>query len=378
MNQTEISGYNSIIHLKSILESFKCKNVFLVTGNNSFKSSGAEKVVSKVLNSYIVHKFFDFEINPKIEDVQRGVTLFKKDNQDIIVAIGGGSVIDMAKLISVLAVQSLGVQDFIRSNKKIIKKKVPIIAIPTTSGSGSESTHFAVIYDGYKKYSIMHECIQPDVALLDPQFCVNMPKQVAAASGMDALCQAIESYWSIHSTDESKIYSKQAIKQILGTIECAVNNPTRDTAEVMLNASHLSGKAINITKTTALHAISYPMTSYYNIPHGHAVALTLTPIFIYNSNVSSQDVIDARGVEYVKSVIKELSTLMDITGVSDIKIKIKKMMCNIGLSTKLTELGIRSNYDIEKIAKNINTQRLKNNPRIITKKKIKTLLLDIM
>ncbi len=218
----------------------------------------------------------------------------------------------------------------------------------------------------------------PNYAIVDPQFIISLPKDVAASTGMDALAQAIESYWSIHSTDESKKFSKMAIKLIIKNLSIAVNKSSEKSIAAMAKAAHLAGKAINITKTTACHAISYPVTSYFDVPHGHAVALTLASMLVYNSQVTEEDLLDKRGIGYVKKTIKKLVNLVDARNVEEASAKITTLMKDISLSTKLSDLGIKTDNDINIIIKNgFNPDRVNNNPRRLTKKALSKILYSI-
>ena len=223
-----------------------------------------------------------------------------------------------------------------------------------------------------------HDSIIPDYAIIDPRFIMNLPKSITASAGMDALSQAVESYWCNNSTDESKRYARAAIKLIIKNLQNAVNTPSKKAREAMARAAHLAGKAINISRTTACHAISYPITSYFNVPHGHAVALTIPSMLLYNSQVSKEELLDKRGLNYVKNVIKEIVNLIGVENVEEASKKIIALMGNIGLKTNLSELGIKTNRNIELIIKNgFNPDRINNNPRKLTEKALRKILRDI-
>jgi len=157
-----------------------------------------------------------------------------------------------------------------------------------------------------------------------------------------------------------------------------VNTPDRKSRKKMLKASNLAGKAINIAKTTAAHSVSYPLTSYFNIPHGHAVALTLPYFIKYNDDISLESLQDSRGIEFVRNIMKELITTMGVNTVNKAKNKLLTIMREISLETKLSKLGVnRSNIDI--IIKNgFNPQRMKNNPKIIYKSDLEKLISIIL
>ena len=375
----EYIGYDSIQKLKKILKNNNFKKIFLITGRKSFEQDEIKQVILKLLDGFDYYHFNDFTPNPNILDVKKGLNIIKQENFDVIVAIGGGSVIDMAKSISLLSKNDEPPEEIIKKEVEITQKGIPLIRIPTTAGSGSEATHFAVVYIGKDKYSLAHkEFMKPDFIIVDPQFTLTLPKKITACSGMDALTQAIESFWNIYSTEESQNYSKNAIELIISNLVKSVHQPTRESRYNMAIAANYAGKAINITKTTACHAISYPMTSYFNVPHGHAVALTLPSMIVFNSEVNQNDVLDPRGVNFVKGKMNRLVSIIGASDFQDAKEKVMHIMKQINLETRLSELGINSSEDINIIVKNgFTPNRVKNNPRLLTEFQLRKMLEEI-
>jgi len=308
MMQKEYIGAGTINQCKKVLKNFAGENILLVTGKTSYSRSKAKESLGNILSNYNVTVFNDFGSDPKIEDIKLGIDLFKKNKIDIVIAIGGGSVIDTAKLINFFSVNKMNKLNLSKLNSGI-KKMKPLIAIPTTAGSGSQATHFAVVYKKNTKYSIAHKYILPDIAIVDADLTKSLSKKQMAISGMDALSQAIESYWSVNSTKESKRYAKKAIKLILNNLVAAVNKGTMSSCKAMAEAAHLAGKAINISKTTAAHAVSYPLTVFYHISHGHAGALTLGKLFIINADPKNTALNEKRGKRYLMKVMAEIRKL---------------------------------------------------------------------
>mgnify|MGYP001607474038 CR=1 FL=1 len=366
MNQTEFFGHGCINNLEYILKKENSKRIFLVRGKNSYKLSGAEQIIDPILSSYDSQEFYNFSSNPKIEEIEEGFSLFMEKDYDALIAVGGGSAIDVAKAIKLF------------SSQKHSNKKVSLIAIPTTAGSGSEATHFIVYYEGKKKQSKGDENLTlPNYAICDPKLTLSLPRYVAAATGMDALGQAIESYWSVNSTEESKRFSERAINILMKNLDSSTNKNDLSSREKVMKAANLAGKAINIAKTTACHSISYPITSFFGIPHGHAVGLTLGEMLIYNSKVSDNDCIDKRGTSYVKRTINEIVEMLDTTPV-EAKDKLQCLMENIGLETRLSKLNIGKD-EIDVIIENAFTpERMKNNPRLIDKENLRVILNNIL
>jgi len=363
--------------LASCLEATSARRVFLVTGKDSFISSGCAQRLEPVLADRQVQRFHDFESNPKIADIHRGVELFSCFSPDTVVAVGGGSVIDMAKIVNFWAANDIHEGTFFDGVGQHISKGLPLIAIPTTAGSGSEATRFATLYDGGIKRSVEHDWILPDFVILDPALTESLPPGVTAATGMDALAHSMESYWSIRSTGESKDYARRSIELIFFNLASAVNSPDIETRTAMLEGAHLAGKAINITRTTAVHALSYPLTSHFNIPHGHAVALSLPLIYQYNAGVNEENVRDPRGSEYVLGTLRELASLFGAHSVNEARKRIEDLIRQTGLETKLSRLGVQVE-DIGKIvAGELNIDRAGNNPRLVTKVAVRDMLTNI-
>jgi len=256
----------SSFDLKNLVGQYDANKIFLVTGKGSYHNSGAQDFIERALGSTAYVRFSEFEQNPKYEDVVLGTELFRESQCDIFIAIGGGSVIDMAKLINTFAAndQTDGLE-IVTNSKRIVNRGKALIAIPTTAGTGSEATHFAVVYHNKNKYSVAHEYLLPEVAVLNYKFTMSQSEYLTACAGMDALSQAIESYWSVGSTKVSENYAEQAIGLLLSNLEKSVNTPDTKSRKSTMKAAYLAGKAINITKTTAAHAVSYAFTTYYGI-----------------------------------------------------------------------------------------------------------------
>jgi len=357
-----------------ILENINARNIFLVTSDDFYENCGAKEALREVLSRYNVVKFTDFE-NAKIEYVKKGLELCNSQNFDVVIAVGGGTVIDIAKLISIISAQKGELLDYVLQKKAIEVPGKPFIAVPTTAGTGSEATHFIVTYVDGIKYSVASQLILPDYSIVDSSLSMALPPKVTASTGMDAFSQAIESYWCIYSTEESKDYAAQAIKLVMGNLKKAVNNPSQKSREAMALAAHLAGKAINISKTTAPHAISYPITARFGIPHGHAVGLSLAQVLKFNYEVSDEDVLDKRGADYVRKTMKKIIELLGAKDVEDASNKINSLMKGIGLETSLGELGI-NNFEVI-IKEGFNPERVKNNPRKLTEAELRRILTNI-
>ena len=365
MEQKEYFGFGSIKHLNDILKETSAKNILLVTGKDSYQRCGAKYYLDKIVAKKNKKNFNNFSSSPKFEELHKGYNELVNYDSDLIIGIGGGSVIDSAKFMKLKFFSDLA-------------KEIPLVAVPTTAGSGSEATHFIVYYKNKEKQSAGVSGITlPNYTILDPSLTLSMSPNTLASSGLDALGQAIESYWSINSTTRSKQLSEEAIGLILKNFHSSMTYLDSYSKEAMLKAANLSGKAINITKTTSCHAISYPLTSYYKISHGHAVALTLGEMIIYNSRVSSKDCNDNRGTEYVQQTMKELLNILDVKSPEEAKYKMEDLITNLGLKNHLSNLNIKNSDLPFLIGKSFNKERMGNNPRLLTKKGLERILNNI-
>jgi alcohol dehydrogenase class IV len=356
----------SLLALDHLIAKYDPTVIFLVTGKNSYTESGAEARIRQVLKGRAQVRFQEFSANPNLADVEAGIRLFRQSQADLILAVGGGSVLDMAKLIGILSTQDVSPRDIVQGQKKIHQIGVPVIAVPTTAGSGSEATHFAVVFLGETKYSVAHPSMQPVCALIDPELTYSLPPRITAVTGLDAFCQAVESLWSVQATPQSRTYARKGIELALRNLPAAVHQPSPEVRRNMCLASLLAGKAINLTKTTAPHALSYIMTARFGVPHGHAVALTLGPILIYNSLVTADDVTPPYTVGQVRGIIAELNRLLACHDAPSAGQRITDLIESLGLSSRLSEVGIRTPADRSKIVDGVNLERLANNPRALT------------
>ncbi len=340
------------------------KNVFLVTGKKSFVHSGAKEwIESNIRSTLVVGVFNEFKKNPQIEDAQKGFQEFMQSGASVIIALGGGSTIDIAKLIKALA-HTRGDKDRIFELGQDYKSDISLIAIPTTAGSGSEATHFAVVYIGGQKKSVAHQELKPDLCVLDYRLTSSMSPYLSACSGFDAFSQAIESLWNVNSTNESRKYSLEAIELCRKYLSRVVNNSDSESREGMLHAANLAGKAINLTKTTGPHALSYYFTTNHNLAHGHAVALSLSEFLIFNSEVTESSCMNATSLDYVKGSLSKLTNALGCDSPAEAKDYIDSLCDEIGLVRNLSLLEIKKS-EIDDIVRSVNIERLQNNPRIV-------------
>lgn len=329
--------------LRGRLTAMHAQHVLIVHGKHSYDMCGAASMVGEALLSSTIRvtEFDNFSPNPKDEDALLGVSLLHQIQPDVIIAVGGGSAIDMAKLIRHYAAE----QGYF----------VPLWAIPTTAGTGAEATHFAVVYKDGKKSSVEADDIMPDVVMLYPPLTYNNDAYLTACTGFDALAQAIEAFWSPKATEESDYFALRAIAHIHRQLPtCVHNTEVRYLRDDLLLGAYYAGRAINITKTTAPHAFSYAFTTHCSYPHGHAVAITFP--FFAKLNMAN----------HPKN--EELRWWLGLLNETDLQQYFSNYVKSIGLSFRGTK-----GTDVRFLLSQVNPERLNNNPEEMTLERINEL-----
>ena len=347
-------NFSSTQDLKKILTTNKINKVFVICGKISFEKSGANKILKDLLKTkqtYFFHKNFSY---PDISELKSIIAEIKKFSPDFIIAVGGGSVLDYAKIANVL-VDSENIEEEVMNSTYQIKK---IIAIPTTAGSGAEVTTNAVIYINKMKYSVEGPLLRPDYFFLIPELVIGASKKIKSSAGFDAISQAIESIISKKSNDKSLNYAKKSLEISLKNYLNHIDNPDNNNTSAMCMAANLAGEAISISKTTAPHAVSYPFTSYFDVSHGHAVSLTLNEFLLFNyenKKIASCDFnLDER--------YKLIFNLTRTNNINELNLFLKILKEKANLTNDFKKLGIDISTNLDLLLSNINVQRLKNNP----------------
>ena len=351
MGQNIINGAGSIEKIADILDRIGC-NKFLLVCDSSYQFLSIREKIDSLPYERAV--FSGFTPNPLYEDVCRGVELFKSEQCDAIIAVGGGSSIDVAKCIKLYCKMDPSVNYL---TQEYADTDVLLIAIPTTAGTGSESTRYAVIYYEGKKQSVTHESIIPNYAVLDSSVLKTLPIYQKKCTMLDALCQGIESLWSVNSTEQSRDFSMMAVSIIMRHMDAYLEGEDA-AAEKIMEAANYAGRAINITQTTAAHAMSYKLTSMYGLPHGHAVAVCLPGVWEYMIN-NPDKCTDPRGETFLNNVFENIASAMKAETVPD------AIGCFGNILRKLEMKFPKSDdrdADIDVLTASVNPIRLKNTP----------------
>ena len=358
--------------IKKFIDDKSFNKIFILCGKKSFITSGAENLFKKLINEKEIKLFYKNSELPILEELIDIINEIKKFKPDLILGVGGGAVIDYAKMANVVDVRPDLENLIINYSYPFKKKNTKLAVIPTTAGSGAEVTSNAVIYVDGIKHSFESELLIPDNFFLIPEFLISAPNKIKASAGFDAIAQALESLISKKSNDQSVNYASKSLRVSINSYISFLNDPNIKNATEMSIASNLAGKAINISKTTAPHAASYPFTSLFNISHGHAVGLFFERFFKFN-----YDNLDKSETSFdLKQRFELIFNLFDVKNINDFNSKIILMKKKAKLEDNLEILNINVKKSSEKIIKGINLLRLGNNPVKINKKDILKIILD--
>lgn len=368
MEQKILQGIDK---LSGILNDAGCRKLFLVI-DSSYPFLNIKDAVESLPVAEKV-KFSDFTPNPRYEQVCNGIELLKSTRCDAILAVGGGSTIDVAKCIKLAVMSEAGnaalIPPLVLQRVPIEGEQLPFIAIPTTAGTGSESTHNAVMYYEGAKQTVTNDAILPDYAILEPSVLKTLPVYQKKCAMMDALCQGIESWWCINSNDESREYARKAVELIMAHWRNYIFHSDEEAARQIMLAANYGGRAINITATTAPHAFSYKITSLYGFPHGHAVAVGQPEIWTFMLQHPDR-CIDPRGEKYMLSVFGDISRAMGADTPEEAVSVFRRMMRELELHNPVSSDRAR---DLDILSVSVNPIRLKNNPVELNASSIRSL-----
>ena len=326
--------YRGIENLSAVLHDYGVKR-FLLVCDSSFPFLNIRDKIEHLNIPFV--KFDSFQPNPLHDDADKGRAILEENGLDFIVAVGGGSSMDVAKCI-----------------KLDSGRNITILASPTTAGTGSESTRHIVVYRDGKKESLGNPSVIPDMVLFEPKVLKTLPVFQKKCTLFDALCQGIESYWSVNANDESRPLSRKAIETIVRYMDEYVLRNDDLAAERIMEAANLAGQAINITQTTAAHAMSYKITSNYGIPHGGAVAICLPVVW--------ETMVGCLGNDTGSDLYRQFVDIAAFFGCGSVSDALRWF--NGKLAEYKMPYPIAQDYEmeLEELAASVNPVRLKNNP----------------
>jgi len=353
--------------------------VLVVLGRSAMRKSGALNRLTRLLKEnnleYIVYE--NIPSDPTVETVDNGANFARKEGCNLVIALGGGSVLDTGKAISAMVTNEGSVADYQEiegKGRKFKTKPIPFIAIPTTSGTGSEATKNAVITNtklGLKK-SIRDPWLIPEIALVDPELTLSLPPYVTAICGGDALTQCVESYLGKKSQEITDALALHAIgligKNLVKTVKDGKNLEARKN---MAMAALLSGLCLSNSGLGAAHALSHPLGVYYKIPHGLSCAVLLPYVMEYNLPVVTK-----RLTKIAQSLGEDISILSETENAQRAVDKVKDLLTQAGIKSNLSEWEIKKD-NFSQLVKGSKGGSLNNNPRDVSDEDLIELLYKI-
>lgn len=351
-------GWGRFQEIRQVVDELKGRRIFLATGKKFAKKYGILDRLSDFLKGLTLTVFAEVEENPTIETVDRGAAECRESKCDLVIGLGGGSALDAGKAMAMLQKNPGSIREYLDQERICQVKGLPYAAIPTTSGTGSEVTPFTVITHPTKKAkpAIAPPENFPDVALVDPELTMSMPFEVAASTGLDALCQAVEGFWSTQGNPLTRSLAFQAIKLAMESLESACFNKDKESVTNMALASHLTGIEMSNIGNTSIHPLSYPITIDYGVAHGFACAIFLPEVIRFNASA-------------IKDRFKGLLTLLNLRSVEAFADKVDFLMEKLKAPRRLSQLGV-GQKDIPGIAKRGVGRSTAWNPRPMTEEDI--------
>ena len=380
-NQIVLGKKNLKEELKSFFQEHSFRRIFLVAGSSFPKLPIGEELqefFSELGISF--YHFSDFRPNPRLEEVEEGINAFSDFQGDVILAVGGGSALDTAKCIKLftgLSKEKSYLEQTFREND------IPLVVHPTTAGTGSESTPFAVIYQDGEKCSVEHESIYPKYRIEDARSLRSLPIYQKKATLLDALSHAMEAIWSKYSNEDSRAYGQKAISLILTNYKAylslenkndakvqgkasSAEDPSQSVLESIAEAANLAGKAIAVTKTTAGHALSYKLGSIYQLPHGLATAMVNRALYPFMCREKCRMIHPENLLFLAKCFLAE-------TEEEGAK-RYREILEDLEI---IPTLSVKAG-DLEKLVAAVNPERLSNHPIALREEDIRLLYKEIL
>lgn len=336
---------------------FRPSRILLVASDGAL----ARTRVLERLAGHRVARFSGFTANPVLEDTLAGCRALRAADADLVIGLGGGSAMDTAKMIRVLPPRREEAAAVLRGAAPLAPDRPipPLVVVPTTAGTGSEVTRFATVYVQGRKHSLDSPHARPDVAVVDPLLTASCPEPLSFSCAFDALAHALESYWSVRSTPESRLLAEQAgrgLAEVLAALPAPVADRTRLSA-----LSIQAGLAIDRTRTTVGHAFAYPLTARHGIPHGLAAVLALSHLLPAAAS-GEAECRDPRGAEFFAGRLSGLAGILGVPGPGDLGRALADLIERAGFPTDLGAYGIGARDIGAIVAEALGSNRADNAP----------------
>lgn len=349
-------GIGALDKLPQIITRLHGTKGLIISTKSMIQNGTVAKI--KEQNPTLQEVFYDIQPNPTIQNTQDCVDLLREEQYDFAIVLGGGSVLDAAKVAAVLAPTTASVQAYFDGQYILEKAGLPLIAIPTTAGTASEITKVSVLTDTVsgKKAPLNDALLYASYALIDPLLTVSCSQKVTATSGIDVLAHSLEALYSVKHQPFTDLFAKHAARLVFDYLPKAYDHPEDITVRTkMAEASVAAGMAFNLTQTAAAHACSYPLTEQLGVPHGEACAFTLPAFWVHNAT-NAQD--DGR--------LEAISRELGFNDAHHLAQAIEKLKAHLQLRTTWAELGVTTDAELQRIVDDSFSGNMLNNPVAFT------------
>lgn len=346
MAKKVLRGRGMLTQMRCLMEQLQVSRPLLVCGNTLAQTFHA------ATGMWDIPRFSGYHANPDFMDCTAGAQMYRDHSCDGLISIGGGSAMDTAKGIKAMLLASSPEAALAYA---FSQEEIPHIAVPATAGTGAEATQFAVVYLNNEKHSLSHPALLPEGVVLDADLLDSLPAYHKKSCALDALCQGIESYWAAGATPASRVDAALAIRGVLDHIRPYLAGE-KAAAEGLLEASWRSGEAIQVSRTTAAHAMSYKLTKTFGIAHGHACALTLPILW----EMLQED-------ETQLTVLQELAAIMRLDDYRQGSRLLRSMLMELDMEAPAAP----DPAVIDRLAASVNAERLGNHPQKLTQAQLR-------
>jgi alcohol dehydrogenase class IV len=358
-------GHGLTGSLSAALHAFDVRRVLVVRGGASYVRCGGAAAVERLEVSFVLGEISGVSPNPSWESVVQAVAVAHGFNPDAVVGIGGGSVMDTAKVVACLC--ELADEEIAIRPSRRRPRAARLVLLPTVPGSGAEMTGFATVYSQGRKVSFTAADARADLVLVDPYLALSVPERNLAVCTLDGLCQSVESWWATAGSRASRELSRIGLRYLLKGIDIGGEvGPERSASLYRLAlGSSITGSAINYAQTTAAHALSYWLTGFKGFPHGVAVGLNMPWLISFNASVADEDCTHPMGAPFLRYVIREVESISaEISGLSFTGV-IRRLLALAGGPRDLRDVDMSPAEWRQAAADALSSDRARNNPRRI-------------